>query len=345
MSEYEEQLQTFIQLQFRGQLKNDNQHSSMVGIAFRITPQTMIEFTASLNKENPKTSITRRNTSHTDKTQLKLCAGLETTLARIKDALLPTLLHSDLFPSDGPLRPPKGALLYGPAGVGKSLVAAQIANDLSLASEHLRVHVQFVQCADILSSTAIVGEAEKMLTGIFEVAENEAMDCLGSLVILDDVHLICPRRGGIGGFGGGSGVDQLAGTLLALLDGIGKSRDRRDKSGSGLSVLAVTTDPSLLDPALRRPGRLDVEVEMAVPDDVARADILRFHLSSFMTNQQLDKTDINVLARLAKGFTGADCKLAVKEAVRTTISHTPRPNSTEKKLYSLQDPVTSSLPI
>jgi SpoVK/Ycf46/Vps4 family AAA+-type ATPase len=329
MSEHEEQLQAFIQSQFRG-LDKKNQH---FGIAFRITPQTIVDFASSLTKENPMTFGTRQKTSPTDKTQIKLGAGLETTLSRIKDVLLPPLLRPDLFPFDGPLRPPKGALLYGPAGVGKSLVAAQIANDLSFTSDQLRVRVQFVQCADILSSTAIVGEAEKMLTGVFEVAESEAMGCMGTLVILDDVHLICPRRGGMSGFVGGSGVDQLAGTLLALLDGIGKSRDRRGKSGGGLSVLAVTSDPSLLDPALRRPGRLDVEVEVAVPDDVARADIVRFHLSSFMTEQQLKETDINVLARLAKGFTGADCKLAVKEAVRTAMSRTPRPNCSGEQTF------------
>lgn len=336
MSEQEEQLQTFIRSQLCGQLDKDNQHSSKDGIAFRITPQTIVdivELASSVNIDNPTTFGTSRKTSHADKSQLKLCAGLETTLSRIKDALLPPLLHPDLFPSDGPLRPPKGALLYGPAGVGKSLVAAQIANDLNSTSDHSRVCVRFVQCADLLSSTAIVGEAEKMLTGIFEVAESEAMGSKGSLVILDDVHLICPRRGGMSGFGGGSGVDQLAGTLLALLDGIGKYRYRRGESGGGLFVLAVTTDPSLLDPALRRPGRLDVEVEVAVPDDVARADILRFHLSSFMTEQQLKETDINVLARLAKGFTGADCKLAVKEAVRTSMLRTPRPNSSGEQTY------------
>ena len=329
ISESEEQIESF--LRYYGQLSKDNQPSSEVVIAFRITHQTKIEFTASLGKTKPTTSRTSQNTSHTSKTQRKFCAGLDTTLSRIKDALLPSLLHPDLFPSDGPLRPPKGALLYGPAGVGKSLVAAQIANDLSSASDHVRVHVRVVQCADILSSGAIVGEAEKLLTSIFEEADNKAMSCVGSLVILDDVHLICPRRGGMGGLGGGSGVDQLAGTLLALLDGIGCSQDSRKKVGGGFSVLAITTDPSSLDPALRRPGRLDVEVEVSVPDDNTRADILRFHLSQIMTKQHIDETDISALARLAKGFTGADCKLAVKEAVRTAISRTPQPDDKDEQ--------------
>ncbi|KAL7542176.1 hypothetical protein ACHAXR_011597 [Thalassiosira sp. AJA248-18] len=314
--------------------------SSKNAIAYGVTHQTQVDFVQSLDEINSTKPREILNNIHGNQiTKQAVCAGLDSTHARIKDALLPPLLHPNLFPVDGPLRPPKGALLYGPAGVGKSLLAAQIANDLSHdAQSEKKVNVRLVQCADILSSTAIVGEAEKMLSDIFEEAERKATDSAGSLVILDDVHLICPRRGGMGGgSGGGVGVDQLAGTLLALLDGIGSSHDKVErensrqnpfngnKSGGGLVVLAITTDPSLLDPALRRPGRLDVEVEVPVPDDEARGDILHFHLSQLMTKQQMDETDIKALARLAKGFTGADCKLAVKEAVRTSISRRLRP--------------------
>lgn len=306
---------------------------SVRGVACRITAQTKVDFISSLNEvQPPERQITPSPPAQENRQHV--CAGLDATLSRIKDALLPPLLHPNLFPADGPLRPPKGALLFGPAGVGKSLLASQIANDLSFAPGHERVHVRLVQCADILSSNAIVGEAEKMLTDIFEQAGQKAVDSNGSLVILDDVHLICPRRGGMGG--GGSGVDELAGTLLALLDGIGSTRTNieHEKFGGGLVVLAVTTDPSLLDPALRRPGRLDVEVEVSVPDDHARADILGFHLSQVTTAHQFDESVLKELARLAKGFTGADCKLAVKEAVRIAISRT-------LKLDSMAEPNTT----
>lgn len=284
-------------------------------LAYRITSRTKIEFA-------PFASRTTQIPVHDVKSPQKLCAGLDSTFARIKDTLLPPLLHPDLFPKDGPLRPPKGALLFGPAGVGKSLLAAQITNDLSFASGRADVHIRLVQCADILSSAAIIGEAEKKLTDVFAEVESKAKGSGGSLLILDDVHLICPRRGGMGG-SGGLGVDQLAGTLLALLDGIGSSQVS-DTLGGSLVVLAITTEPSLLDPALRRPGRLDVEIEVPVPDDEARADIFSFHLSQIMAKEQIDDDGIRALARLAKGFTGADCKLAVKEAVRTSISRALR---------------------
>ena len=327
------------------------------GIAYKITSQTQITLTSTLkdayylatnsNQQSniPMTAASSENHQHANR---KYCAGLDATVSRIKDALLPPILHPNLFPKDGVLRPPKGALLYGPAGVGKSLLAAQIAQDLSEISNPLlkkgSVFVRSVQCADLLASTAVVGEAEKILTGIFEEAERKAETSnTGSLVIFDDVHLICPRRGGFSG-GGGAGVDQLAGTMLALLDGIGNvntntTRGSNPKFGGGFVVLAITTDPSVLDPALRRPGRLDVEVEVPVPDDKARAEILRFHLSQLMLpipnpgiknageqdksdhsiispNVILSDDEIETLARLAKGFTGADCKLAVKEGFR-----------------------------
>jgi len=192
------------------------------------------------------------------------------------------------------------------------------------------VFVRSVQCADLLASTTVVGEAEKLLSRLFEDAERKAaVKMLGSLVILDDFFLICPRRGAAGVVGV-VGVEQLAGTLLALLDGIGKPNGAKNssadvsKSRGGLVVLAITTDPSILDPALRRQGNLDCEVEVPVPDDMTRGEIIRFHLSQsgggLCTNSTLSEKDIENLARLAKGFTGADVKLAIKEAFRHSLT-------------------------
>lgn len=307
----------------------DRKESGGKCIAFTITPQTQISLVSTLDCTTSPSHDENVSTTTTDlkqSTSQTLCAGLDTTLSRIRDTLIPPLLHPSLFPKDGPLRPPKGCLVFGPPGVGKSFLAAQIANDFSTGiatTEKHRIFVKSVQCADILATTTIIGEAENSLTGVFEEAKLNASDSCGSLLILDDVHLICPRRGGLGSGSGGLGVDQLAGTLLALLDGIGSPEDinTNRKSGGGVVVLAITTDPSLLDPALRRSGRLDVEVEVPVPDDKARADILRFHIASISSaDSSFGDKDIEALARLAKGFTGADCKLAVKEAVRSNTT-------------------------
>ena len=189
-----------------------------------------------------------------------------------------------------------------------------------------------MQCADILASAAVVGAAEQRLLEIFDEAERRA-GAGGALVILDDVHLLCPRRGAPAA--GGAAAVPLAGTLLALLDGVGPSRAAGREGGraaprGGLAVLALTTDPAVLDPALRRPGRLDVEVEVPVPDARARAEILTFHLARCLTPPPLAELDVPALARLAKGFTGADVALAVKEAVRTALSRTPASGGLER---------------
>lgn len=231
-----------------------------------------------------------------------LVAGLDKTLAEVKTMLSTTLLHPELFSEY--LRPAKGVLLHGPSGTGKSSLALQLVQ--SLSSE---IHVDHVNCTMLQSHTAVVGQAERHLVQLFEAAQRPRKGKSGSLVVLDDVHLICPRREGTN-----VGADRLSATLLALLDGIGCA-----SSSYPFMILAITTNPSLLDPALRRPGRLDSEVEVPLPDEPSiRSEILQFHCESLGVASTVSDTEWLVLAQVAKGFTGADLKLAVKEAVRMT---------------------------
>lgn len=297
-----------------------HQKAENTAVAYRITASTQINLVSSL-EELRRIRESRCDAVNSDRPttlpRLRLCAGLDNILSKINDTLLPPLIHLTMFPPDGPLRPPKGALLFGPPGVGKSCLAAQVAYNFRTTSG---VFVRSVNCADILSDTAVVGDAEKTLTELFEEAENHALQANGSLLVLDDVHLICPRRGET------KGSDQIAGTLLALLDGVNSNQSKRRNIKSneigGLVVLAITTDPSSLDPALRRPGRLDVEIEVPVPDESAKSEILAYYFSQLQSDTVVDVSadDLATLARLAKGFTGADCKLALKEAVRNALS-------------------------
>ena len=288
--------------------KESVSHFGPMPIAYRITSKTNIGFSSKEGLRGDIFSSQEKN----PRSLLPVCAGLDETISRMKETLLPPLLHPEMFPEDGPLKPPKGCLVYGPHGVGKSLVATQFANEIK-SLMGARSEVRMVQCADLLSETSIVGKGEKLLADLFTEVERKS----GGLIVLDDIHLICPRRGSNGS------VDQLAGTLLALLDGLGGLKGGVDGERSGrVVILAITTDPSLLDPALRRPGRLDVEIDVPVPHDDARAEILNFHLSQ-MDAQHFEKEQIAALARLAKGFTGADCKLAVKEAMRSALNRKP----------------------
>lgn len=264
----------------------------------------------------------------------RVVAGLDSTLEQVKSLLLPPLLRSDLFKNHS-LRPPRGVLLHGPAGVGKSLLAQQIQQDLQS-----QVHVKSISCASFQSQTAIVGEAERALSRLFDSVQRNH-DKPGTLLILDDIHLICPKRGGRQHLG----EDRLAATLLALLDGIKISTENDDRGN--LMILGITSNPSLLDPALRRPGRLDAEFEVPIPDEVSRAEIFEFQLERLATSismVELDKSDYVALSRLAKGFNGADVMLAIKEALRRAIGEAADPNAVTMTKEHLEASIRSTKP-
>ena len=263
-------------------------------------------------------------------TSKRLVAGLDSITNHILSLLIPTLFQPERFPRSGPIRAPKGVLLHGSSGCGKSLLAEQIALNIKNAEgvhDTARVvDTVRVNCASIQSSTSIMGEAERKLTRVFETAERRALrDNVSTLLLLDDVHLICPRRGAAGD---GTGVERVASTLLALMDGIGKgeqsARENENTNYGSIAILAITTNPSLLDPALRRAGRLDAEVEVPSPDDQAKSEIISLCLDNLKHENiivpTLSESELMALSRLGKGFTGADCTLSIKEAVRGAIS-------------------------
>ncbi|CAJ1949538.1 unnamed protein product [Cylindrotheca closterium] len=261
---------------------------------YLISHQTTVKLGCSEQKDESKESKERE----------PLVAGLDKTVEEVKNILTTSLMHPELF-SDL-LRPPKGVLLHGASGTGKSSLALQVAQSLE---SHF--HVEHISCASLQSQTALVGQAEKQLVQMFDNAQRPRDGKSGSLVVLDDVHLICPRREGTN-----LGADRLSATLLALLDGV-----KTYSSTYPSMVLATTSNPSLLDPALRRSGRLDSEIEVPLPDEPEiRSKILQFHIQSIgVKAPTLSETDWLHLGRIAKGFTGADLMLAVKEALRITV--------------------------
>mmetsp|Transcript_13637 Transcript_13637/g.39103 ORF Transcript_13637/g.39103 Transcript_13637/m.39103 type:complete len:1100 (+) Transcript_13637:284-3583(+) len=316
---------------------------------YQICPETKIKFgTAAPSNEND-TSIAGRvqqlaispPTNDVRLGSKKRVAGLDAELREIKSILLPSLSRPEIFFSAGwSMKPPKGVLLFGPPGVGKTRLAAHVGDILARINVdgERDIVVEPVPCAAIQSYASIVGRAERELCRIFDRAEARASRGSSTLLIVDDVHLICPRRGAAGSSGGGAAI---ASTLLALLDGIGSEANTANKQDAASSIslehgpgtvmiLATTSDPSQLDPALRRPGRLDIETEIPIPDDAARADILEFLLNQMSrpscdpTNDPIEaptlsEQELLAMARLAKGFTGADCTLALKEALRSAI--------------------------
>jgi len=281
--------------------------------------------------------ISGTTTSSPDTPPTSLVAGLEDTINKVTNLLLTSLRYPELFQQtkDSVLRPPKGVLLYGSSGSGKSTLATQVTQALKY---HHNVHVHHIPCSRLQARTAVVGQAEQELVHHFEMAANSRIGS-ASLLVMDDVHLICPRRQGMN-----VGADRLAATLLALLDGVdsqSSSSTLRPTLYHPVMILAITNNPAVLDPALRRPGRLDVEVEVPLPDEpIIRSQIMKFQLKSLDANLDLsdDSEEWIRLARLAKGFTGADLQLAVKEAIRLSFFRSnPRPQSASKGLVDIHD--------
>jgi len=290
-------------------------------LLYHVSHETKVEFVAGTHAIDSQKSTPENAEAIIPDTihPRKLVAGLDETIKQVRSALETPLLHPELFRgSSSDLKPPKGILLHGPSGIGKSALAQQIGESFASNGTY---HVDRIHCTALQSQTAFVGQAEARLVKLFEDAQKPRSGKKGCLLILDDVHLICPRREGID-----LGADRLASTLLALLDGIDS---KTSNSFYPTVILAITTDPGALDAALRRPGRLDSEIEVPLPDEPSvRLKILKFQLESLRAETDFSESDWLSLARLAKGFTGADLKLAAKEALRNSLLL----NSGERKM-------------
>lgn len=193
---------------------------------------------------------------------------------------------------DGPIktRPPKGILLFGPPGTGKSLIATSICKKFNFSSF-------VINGAEIFGT--FYGESEMKLRGIFEQANQQAP----SLIIIDEIDALCSRRDAQS-----SGAEsRIVTTLLTLIDGIG--------SDGKVFILATTNSPDSLDSALRRAGRFDFEIEIGVPSVDQRKQILE----SLLTSHDVSEEFLSRISALTHGFVGADLKLLVKEATLNSL--------------------------
>jgi transitional endoplasmic reticulum ATPase len=213
------------------------------------------------------------------------------TKQALTEALLWPLQHPDTFARLG-IQPPRGVLLYGPPGCGKTFVVRALAS-----SGRLSVHA--VKGAELMDKW--VGASEKAVRELFR----RARDSAPSLVFLDEIDALAPRRGQ--SFDSGV-TDRVVAALLTELDGIEPLRD--------VVVLGATNRPDLIDPALLRPGRLERLVFVGPPDAAARRDILRTAGKSVPLS---DDVDLAALAAELEGYSGADCVALLREAALTAM--------------------------
>ncbi|XP_061643708.1 ATPase family gene 2 protein homolog A isoform X1 [Phyllopteryx taeniolatus] len=230
-----------------------------------------------------------------------MIGGLSRQLEVIKETVELPLKHPQLFSSYG-IPAPRGVLLYGPPGTGKTMIGRAIANEIG-------AHMTVINGPEIMSK--FYGETEEKLRQIF----TEASQRTPSIIFIDELDALCPKREGAQN----EVEKRVVASLLTLMDGIGSE----GHSGQ-LLVLGATNRPHALDPALRRPGRFDKELEVGVPSPAERADILHKHLSSVpccATAQEVTR-----LADAAHGYVGADlaavCREAGLNALRRAISAT-----------------------
>ncbi|MCS7108333.1 MAG: CDC48 family AAA ATPase [Sulfolobales archaeon] len=215
---------------------------------------------------------------------------LEDVKDRIREIVEIPMRHPELFKHLG-IEPPKGVLLYGPPGVGKTLLAKALANEIG-------AYFIVINGPEIMSK--FYGESEARLREIFQEAENNAP----SIIFIDEIDAIAPKREEVVG----EVEKRVVAQLLALMDGL-KERGR-------IIVIGATNRIDAVDPALRRPGRFDREIEIPPPDKRARKEILLVHTRNVPLSEDVN---IDEFAEITHGYTGADLAALVKEAAMSAL--------------------------
>ena len=216
--------------------------------------------------------------------------GLKSEVQKIREMVELPMRHPELFDKIG-VEAPKGVLLYGPPGTGKTLLARAVAGE---------TNAYFISISGPEIMGMYYGESEERIREIFTQAEENSP----SIIFIDELDSIAPKRDEIAG----EVEKRIVSQLLTLMDGI--------KSRGNVVVIAATNRPDSIDPALRRPGRFDREMEIGIPDDLGRFEILSIHTRGMPIDE---KVDLEQISKTTHGFVGADLKALSKEAAMRSL--------------------------
>ncbi|MDP2628643.1 MAG: CDC48 family AAA ATPase [Nanoarchaeota archaeon] len=251
--------------------------------------------------------------------------GLNEEVKKIREMVEIPLKHPEIFEKLG-VEPPKGVLLHGPPGTGKTLLAKAVANE----SE---ANFILLNGPEIMSK--FYGESEKKIRDLFEEAEKTAP----SIIFIDELDAIAPKREEVSG----EVERRVVSQILTMMDGL--------KSRGKVIVIGATNRVNAIDPALRRPGRFDRELEVGVPDKSGRLQILKIHTRGM----PLKDVNLEELASVTHGFVGADLEALSKEAAMNVLRKVlPKmkldaeeqiPQDILEKLIVTQEDFTSALKI
>jgi len=232
--------------------------------------------------------------------------GLKNEVQKIREMVELPMRHPELFDKIG-VEAPKGVLLYGPPGTGKTLLAKAVAGETN-------AHFISLSGPEIMGKH--YGESEEKIREIFTQAEENAP----SIIFIDEIDSIAPKRDEVSG----ELEKRIVSQLLTLMDGM--------KSRGKVVVIAATNRPDSIDPALRRPGRFDREIEIGIPDDEGRFDILSIHTRGMPIDE---KVDLKQISKTTHGFVGADLEVLSKEAAMRSLRRIlPEIDLDEEKISS-----------
>ncbi|MCE2498485.1 MAG: CDC48 family AAA ATPase [Nitrosopumilaceae archaeon] len=216
--------------------------------------------------------------------------GLKGEVQKIREMVELPMRHPELFEKIG-VEAPKGVLLYGPPGTGKTLLAKAVAGE---------TNAHFISLSGPEIMGKFYGESEERIREIFKQAEENSP----SIVFIDEIDSIAPKRDEVSG----EVEKRIVSQLLTLMDGM--------ESRGKVVVIAATNRPDSIDPALRRPGRLDREIEIGIPDDDGRFEILSIHTRGMPIDE---KVDLKKISKITHGFVGADLEVLSKEAAMRSL--------------------------
>ena len=216
--------------------------------------------------------------------------GLRNEIQKVREMIELPLKHPELFDRLG-IEAPTGVLLHGPPGTGKTLLAKAVANETS-------ANFYSIGGPEIMSK--FYGESEERLRDIFKQAQENAP----SIIFIDEIDSIAPKREEVTG----EVEKRVVSQLLSIMDGL--------ESRGKVVVIGATNRPNAIDPALRRPGRFDREIEIGIPDRQGRLEILQVHTRGMPLT---DDVNLEKLAAVTHGFVGADLEMLCKEAAMRSL--------------------------
>src|SRR5215210_3806373 len=274
----------------RGDMIPLNIMGRRIGFAVTSTSPTDAASLVDSNTEFIIGSIPKAGAKGVPRVSYEDIGGLKNEVQKVREMIELPLRHPEIFDRIG-IEAPKGVLLHGPPGTGKTLLAKAVANETN-------ANFYSISGPEIMSK--FYGESEERLREVFKEAEENAP----SIIFIDEIDSIAPKREEVSG----DVEKRVVSQLLTLMDGI--------KSRGKLVVIGATNRPNAIDPALRRPGRFDREIDIGIPDEQGRLDILLIHSRGM---PMTDDVNLESIAKVTHGFVGADLEALSKEAAMRSL--------------------------